>query len=59
MRNAIEIAADIRNATEWNLELCEELCEAAGMEDEWNTADGDSFEAVVEAAAKKLGVDIY
>lgn len=59
MRNAIEIAADIRNATEWDNELCEELCEAAGMENEWNMADGDNFEAVVEAAAEKLGVEIY
>nr|DAK60104.1 MAG TPA: hypothetical protein [Caudoviricetes sp.] len=59
MRNAIEIAADIRNTAAWDLELCEELCEAAGMEDEWNTADGDNFEAVVEAAAEKLGVEIY
>ena len=59
MRNAIEIAADIRNAAEWDNDLCAELCEAAGMEDEWNSADADNFEAVVEAAAEKLGVEIY
>lgn len=59
MRNAIEIAADIRNAAEWDNDLCAELCEAAGMENEWNEADADDFEAVVEAAAKKLGVEIY
>ena len=59
MRNAIEIAADIRNSAEWDNDLCAELCEAAGMTAEWEAADGDSFEAVVEAAADKLGVEIY
>lgn len=59
MREAIEIAADIRNAAEWDNDLCAELCEAAGMENEWDAADGDNFEAVVEAAAEKLGVEIY
>lgn len=59
MRNAIEIAADIRNATEWDNNLCAELCEAAGMETEWSEADADNFETVVEAAAEKLGVEIY
>ena len=28
MRNAIEIAADIRNAAEWDNDLCAELCKA-------------------------------
>lgn len=27
MRNAYEIAADIRNAAEWDNDLCAELCE--------------------------------
>ena len=47
MRNAIEIAADIRNAAEWDNDLCAELCKAAGMENEWNAADGETFESVV------------
>lgn len=59
MRNAYEIAADIRNAAEWDNDLCAELCEAADMTAEWETADGgDTFEAVVYAAAEKLGVEI-
>lgn len=58
MRNAYEIAADIRNAAEWDNDLCAELCEAADMAAEWETADGDTFEAVVYAAAEKLGVEI-
>ena len=59
MRNAAEIAADIRSRQEWDADLCAELCEVAGMESEWSAADGDTFEAVVEAAAKKLNVDIF
>lgn len=58
MRNAYEIAADIRNAAEWDNDLCAELCEAAGMTAEWEAADGDTFEVVVYAAAEKLGVEI-
>ena len=58
MRNAYEIAADIRNAAEWDNDLCAELCEAVDMTAEWETADGDTFEAVVYAAAEKLGVEI-
>lgn len=58
MRNAYEIAADIRNAAEWDNDLCAELCEAADTTAEWETADGDTFEAVVYAAAEKLGVEI-
>lgn len=58
MRNAYEIAADIRNAAEWDNDLCAELCEVADMTAEWETADGDTFEAVVYAAAEKLGVEI-
>lgn len=54
MRNTYEIAADIRNAAEWD----NDLCEAADMTAEWETADGDTFEAVVYAAAEKLGVEI-
>lgn len=59
MRNANEIAADIRNAAEWDNDLCAELCEAACMTAEWEAADADDFESVVNAAADKLGVEIY
>ena len=70
MRNAIEIAADIRKSDVWDYELCTELCKADHMEEEseaasasdydWNDPDrGPSFEEVVEAAAEKLGVEIY
>ena len=70
MRSAIEIAADIRKSDVWDYELCTELCKAADMEEEWEATSasdydwnypdrGPSFEEVVEAAAEKLGVEIY
>ena len=42
----------------WDADLLAELCEAAGMIDEWNAADGETFESVAFAAAEKLGVEI-
>lgn len=58
MKTAIEIATEIRNASEWNEELLAELCELADMAAEWEAADGENFEAVAFAAAEKLGVEI-
>ncbi len=58
MRNASEIAADIRTADTWDMELCRELCEAADMLDQWDAADGETFESVLFAAAEKLSVEI-
>lgn len=42
----------------WDADLCETLCELAGMHDEWAAADGETFERVVYEAAKRLGVTI-
>ena len=56
---ANEIAENLRSADTWDAELCAALCEEAGMTAEWEAADGDTFESVVEAAAAKLGVEIY
>ena len=56
---AVEVAELIRNTGCWVYEQCERLCELADMEREWAEADGESFEAVVEKAAEKLGVEIY
>lgn len=50
--------AEIRAQNTWNSESLKELCDAADMSQEWNEADGETFEAVVFAAAKKLGVEI-
>lgn len=59
MRDAKEIANEINSDKNWwNPELLCELCEAAGMGNEWDAADSDTFEAVVYKAANKLGVKI-
>lgn len=44
---------------EWDMDACRELCEDAGMLEEWENADGDSFEQVIYKAAEKLGVDLW
>ena len=58
MTNAEKIAAEIRERDTWDLDLCRELCAEAGMEDEWDAADGETFESVAFRAAEKLGVEI-
>ena len=58
MTTAEKIAAELRARDTWDPDLCRELCEEAGMADEWDAADGDTFEAVVQKAAEKLGVEI-
>ena len=58
MRTAYEIAEEIRSSETWDNDLLAELCEAAGMTDERNAADGETFEAVAYKAAEKLGVEI-
>lgn len=37
---------------------CAEICHYAGYDVEWHEADGDTFEAVLNEAAKKLNVKI-
>lgn len=55
---ASEIADRIRNAAEWDPDDCYLLCQLAGMLDEWEEADGDTFESVIYAAADALNVKI-
>ena len=55
---AAEIAEILRNSDTWNMEALSELCELADMSEEWEAADGETFESVAYAAAKKLGVEI-
>lgn len=56
----LNTASAIREADDW--EECEnecfELCRLAGMESEWKEADGETFEAVLIEAAKRLNVEI-
>ena len=58
MRNVEEIAKEIRENQEWDPDLCRELAEAAGLKEEWDEADGDTFESVIFKAAEILGVEI-
>ena len=55
---ANEIATTLRSFGEWDFELLKELCEIAGLEEEWNNSDGETFEDVAYKAAEILGVDI-
>ena len=55
---ANEIATVLRSSGEWDFEMIEELCEIAGLKEEWNNSDGENFEDVVYKAAEILDVDI-
>lgn len=55
---AEEIANELNAMDTWNDELLAELCSLAGLEEEWENADGDTFEAVAYKAAEILGVEI-
>ena len=50
---ANEIATALRSSREQDFELIEELCEIAGIKEEWN-----NFVDVVHKATEILGVDI-
>lgn len=56
----LHITSAIREADTWEdcEEECAELCRLAGVESEWLEADGETFEAVLIEAAKKLNVEI-
>ena len=58
--HALKIASAIREADTWGdcENECCEICRLAGMESEWLEADGETFEAVLIEAAKKLNVEI-
>ena len=58
MTRAQELAQEIRSSQEWDLDQLKELCELADMAEEWEVADGETFEQVAFAAAEKLGVEI-
>lgn len=58
IERATEIAAAIRSMDTWDHDLCTELCELAGLEDEWEAADGDTFESILYKAADVLGVEL-
>lgn len=49
-KDIIALAKKIDSAQEWDMDDCKALCEALDMGDEWEAADGETFEAVVEKA---------
>lgn len=53
------VAYRIKSSREWNPGDCRRLCELADMVDEYDSADSDTVEDVVSAAADKLGVEIW
>lgn len=55
---AHEIASALIASDTWDMELCEKLCALAGLSEEWDAADGETFESVVYKAAEILGVEI-
>ena len=59
IESAVLLAEKIRKNPEWNLDDCQELCDLAGIIEEWEQADGETFEKVIEKAAEILKVDIY
>lgn len=58
MKTAEELALEINSRDTWDGDLLAQLCELAGLEEEWEAADGDTFENVVYQAAERLGVEI-
>lgn len=58
---ATELAETIRDAHDWESckDECRQLCDMAGMADEWDNADGETFEGVLDRAADKLHVRIW
>lgn len=52
------LAWAIKKSQDWDKDLLAKLCALAGMSAEWEAADGETFESVALAAAKKLDVEI-
>lgn len=52
------VAERIRQSGEWVLSDCEKLCDLSGLSEEWESADGETFESILFKAADHLGVGI-
>ena len=55
---ANEIATALRSSGEWDFDLLKELCEIAGLKEEWSNSDEYTFEDVAYKAAEILEVNI-
>lgn len=58
MESIKELAERIRESGEWIEDDVRELCDAAGLLEEYEAADGETFEAVIFKAAEILGVEV-
>ena len=56
--NVQEIAKELRGQDVWSIELLELLCDEADLTEEFENADGETFESVVYKAADVLNVEI-
>lgn len=56
--NVQEIAKELRGQDVWSMELLELLCDEADLTEEFENADGETFESVVYKAADILKVEI-
>lgn len=56
----LDVSKRIRDADIWDLEDCRKLCMLAGDDllEQFEASNSESFEEVVFAAAKRLGVEI-
>lgn len=43
MKSIATLIHEYEHSDEYNFELCKEICKAAGMEKEWEQADGESL----------------
>nr|DAG48299.1 MAG TPA: hypothetical protein [Bacteriophage sp.] len=49
-KDIIALAKKIDNAPNWDMDDCAALCEALDMGNDWDAADGETWEAVAEKA---------
>ena len=59
MTNLAELEKRFKQSDKWDIKNCEELVKLADMEKEFEEADGENFEKVLEKAADKLGIELY
>lgn len=59
LNRAKELENIARESDEYIPEVIEEICNLAGLEDEYKEADGETFEKVLEKACYILGIDIW
>ena len=57
--NDFELAERISNSAVWEPSDIIELVRRAGLEAEYEQADGETFESIVYKAAAVLGVEIF